>query len=88
MNMNRQNRNHPPVHQDYTILTKDLNDRFSWLVMTLGPNNKVGSQRHQFEVDFAYSLNELENSPRYIQGKMYDQAVSIVQRVEKAKRQG
>ena len=69
---------------NYESHVRELNDRFSRLIKQLGQNNKkdwhtkVASMRYEFEVDFAYALRELNGCPPYLQGKMFDQASSIV----------
>ena len=71
---------------NYEVHVKELSERFARLIKQLGPNNKkdwtttppVGSARYNFEVDFMYALNEIKNSPPYLQGKMFDHASNIV----------
>lgn len=63
---------------NYDAHVKELNERFSRLVKQLGPNNKVGTTRFEYEVEFSYSLHEMKRCPPYLQGKRFDQATSIV----------
>jgi len=67
----------PPIFNPGTHVS-DLNSEFSVLIDQLGINNRCGSQRYRFEVDFAYALNEVEMCPTYLQRKMFDDARSIV----------
>lgn len=69
---------------------KELNERFGRLIKNLGANNRrvfsmetgsfvdSGSDRYNFEVDFAHALNEISMGPVYMQGKMFDKAAGIV----------
>lgn len=71
---------------------KELSERFARLIKQLGSNNRrtkegktkdgkdiyVKSLRYKFEVDFAYALHEIVSCPRYLQGKMFDNASGIV----------
>lgn len=57
---------------------RDLNERFNRLIKQMGANNKKGSTRYDLEVDFAYAINEIDNCPVYLQGKMIDLANEIV----------
>jgi len=70
----------PPIIPafNYDAHVKELNDRFGRLVKQLGPNNKVGSIRYEFETEFSYSIHELKHCPIYLQGKRFDQATAIV----------
>lgn len=63
---------------NYDTHVKELNERFGRLVKQLKSDNKRGTVRHKFEVDFAYALHELKNCPTYLQGKRFDQASAIV----------
>jgi hypothetical protein len=74
------------INFNYDVHVKELTERFNRLIKQLGPNNRkdwkatppVGSMRYNFEVDFMYALHEIQNSPSYLQGKMFDQASGIV----------
>lgn len=68
----------PTPYFDAELHVKELNDRFGRLIKNLGPNNRKGSERYTLEVNFAYALNEIEQSPRYMQGKMFDKATGII----------
>lgn len=63
---------------NYTSHVRELNERFGRLVKQLGTNNKRGSPRHEFEVNFSYALNEIDRCPNYLQGKMFDKASTLV----------
>jgi hypothetical protein len=64
-----------------TLHVKELNERFGRLIKNFGSNNRKGTERYNFEVAFAYALNEIEQCPDYMQGKMFDKATSIVSRL-------
>lgn len=66
------------INFNYDVHVKELVERFNRLIKQLGPNNKKGTIRYDFEVDFTYALNEIKNCPPYLQGKMFDQASGIV----------
>ena len=77
---------------NYDVHVKDLNERFARLIKQLGSNNRsvkdgktkdgkwlyLKSLRYKFETDFAYALHEISQCPKYLQGKMFDNASSIV----------
>lgn len=63
------------------VHVKELNERFSRLVKNFGANNKKGTDRYTFEVNFAHALNEIDQCPSYMQGKMFDKASVIVSRL-------
>lgn len=56
---------------NYDLHLREINERFSRLVKQLGINNKKGTDRYLFEVEFSYALNELKNSPPHQQEKYY-----------------
>jgi len=60
------------------VHVKELSERFARLIKNFGERNKKGTDRYQFEVDFAYALNEIHHCPNYMKGKMFDRAASIV----------
>ena len=61
---------------------KELNDRFKHLIKNnFGMANNKGTARYELEVSFAYALNEVKNSPSYMQGKAFEKASSIVGRL-------
>lgn len=66
------------INFNYDVHVKELVERFNRLIKQLGPNNKKGTIRYDFEVDFTYALYEIKNCPPYLQGKMFDQASGIV----------
>lgn len=66
------------INFNYDVHVKELIERFNRLIKQFGPNNKKGTIRYDFEVDFTYALNEIKNCPSYLQGKMFDQASSVV----------
>jgi hypothetical protein len=57
---------------------KELNDRFGRLIKNMGINNKKGTDRYDYEVDFSYALHDIKMGPAYMQGKMFDRAAGIV----------
>lgn len=63
---------------NYEVHVPEVVERFGRLIQKLGPSNKRGTQRHDFEVDFAHALHELQMSPPYLQGSMFNQATSVV----------
>ena len=63
---------------NYEEHTKELNERFGRLIKQLGVNNRKGTPRYGFETEFAYAIHEIEQSPAYLQGKMFDNASSVV----------
>jgi hypothetical protein len=63
---------------NYEAHVTELKERFARLIKQLGANNKKGSDRYQFEVDFSYAMYDVETAPPYLQGKMFDQASSVV----------
>ena len=63
---------------NYETHVKELNERFARLVKQLGPNNKKGTVRYKYEVEFSHALNEIATCPKYLQGKMFDQASGVV----------
>jgi len=63
------------------IHIKEINERFGRLIKNLGSNNRKGTERYNFEVNFAYAIREIEQSPSYMQGKMFDKATGIVGRL-------
>lgn len=69
--------NFPPSF-NYDTHVKELNERFGRLIKQLGTNNRKGSARYDFEVDFTYALREIQNCPKYLQGKMFDKASGVV----------
>lgn len=71
--------NHNTPAFNYDSHVKELNERFARLIKQLGTNNKAGTTRHEYEVEFSYALHELKNCPQYLQGKRFDQATAIVQ---------
>jgi hypothetical protein len=60
---------------------KEINERFGRLIKNLGSNNRKGTERYNFEVNFTYAIREIEQSPAYMQGKMFDKATGIVGRL-------
>ena len=57
---------------------KEVNSKFARLIRSLGHDNTKGSERHRFEVDFAYALHEITMAPIYMQQKFVDRANLIV----------
>lgn len=61
----------------YDELVKELKEKFARLVRKLGQKNQKGTKRYEFEVNFAYALNELEQGPIYLRGKLFEQANDV-----------
>ena len=62
---------------------KELNEKFKQLINSNFPlNNKKGSHRYEYEVSFAYALNEIKHSPEYVKGKIFEKATGIVNRLK------
>lgn len=57
---------------------KELQERFGRLIKKMGPNTRKGTLRYNYEVEFMYSLNEIRLCPPYLQGKMFENASTIV----------
>lgn len=57
---------------------KELQERFGRLIKKMGPNNRKGTLRYNYEVEFMYSLNEIRLCPPYLQGKMFENASNVV----------
>jgi hypothetical protein len=57
---------------------KELQERFGRLIKKMGPINKKGTLRYNYEVEFMYSLNEIRLCPPYLQGKMFENASNVV----------
>lgn len=68
----------PAINFNFDLHFKEINERFTRLIKQLGSNNKKGSARYQFEVDFTHALNEISTCPIYLQGKMFDEAIKIL----------
>lgn len=66
------------INFNYDVHVKELIERFNRLIKQLGPNNKKGTIRYDFEVDFTHALYEIKKCPPYMQAKMFDQASWIV----------
>lgn len=62
---------------DYEIHVKELKERFARLISTLGYHRGVGTKRYEYEVDFAYALNDLEQGPPYLRVKLFEKANAI-----------
>ena len=57
---------------------KELQERFGRLIKKMGPNNKNGTLRYNYEVEFMYSMQEIRFCPPYLQGKMFENATNVV----------
>jgi hypothetical protein len=68
-------------HFNTEVHLKEINERFGRLIKNLGSNNRKGTERYNFEVNFTYAIREIEQSPVYMQGKMFDKATGIVGRL-------
>ena len=69
----------PPFNTEIHI--KEINERFGRLIKNFGSNNRKGTDRYNFEVNFTYAIREVEQSPTYMQGKMFDKTTSIISRL-------
>lgn len=67
-----------PAVFNYDSHARELSERFNRLIKQLGPLNKKGTLRYNFEVDFTYAMDEVTRCPPYLQGKMFDKASSVV----------
>ena len=67
-----------PVNLYSETHTKELSERFGRLIKKLGPVNKKGSLRYNYEVEFMYALNEIMLSPPYLQGMMFENANNVI----------
>lgn len=56
---------------------KSLREKFARLIGRLGSNNSKGTRRYEFEVEFCYAVRELEGSPTYLAGKMFDRVANV-----------
>lgn len=57
---------------------KELNERFGRLIKKMGPNNRKGTLRYNYEVEFMYAQREILSCPPYLQGKMFENASNVV----------
>jgi len=71
----------PTLSFNTELHVKEINERFGRLIKNLGSNNRKGTERYNIEVNFAYAIREIELSPIYMQGKMFDKATGIVGRL-------
>ena len=62
---------------NYEDHVKELKERFARLIWSLGPNRSKGTKRYDYEVDFAYALNDLEQGPPYLRGKLFEKANAV-----------
>lgn len=70
------NASHHPIF-NYEDHVKELKERFARLIWSLGPNRGKGTKRYDYEVDFAYALNDLEQGPPYLRGKLFEKANAV-----------
>ena len=66
---------------DYDEHLKALKLKFASLIRNLGPKNTKGSPRYEFEVEFMYTLNELEQGPIYLRGKLFERANEVTNKL-------
>ena len=76
--MNQKTSPHSGVSFNQETHTKELAERFGRLIKKMGPNNRKGTLRYNYEVEFMYSLNEIRLCPPYLQGKMFENASNVV----------
>lgn len=72
---------------------KEINERFNRLIKNVDQSNtrrfsmqkmafiEKGTDRYQFEVDMAYAINEVMKAPSYMQGKTFESAAGVVNRL-------
>ena len=60
---------------------REINRRFGSAVEKLGRDRSKGSKRYQMEVEFAYLLNEIQNSASYIIPMLLEQAREMIDTV-------
>lgn len=66
---------------DYPTMLKELKERFARHIHLLGWKNTKGSKRYDFETDFMYALNELEQGPPYLRGKLFERPNGVINRL-------
>jgi hypothetical protein len=66
---------------DYPVLLKELKERFARHIHLLGWKNTKGSKRYDFEVDFMFALNDLEQGPPYLRGKLFERPNAVINRL-------
>lgn len=66
---------------DYNTALTRLKETFANNIRALGSKNTKGSARYQFEVDFMYALNELEQGPTYLRGKLYERPNAVINKL-------
>lgn len=67
--------------QSFESQTRDINRRFGAAIEKLGRDRTKGSKRYQLEVEFAYLLNDIKNSPNYVIPMLIEQAYELVDTV-------
>jgi hypothetical protein len=66
---------------DYTTMLSELKERFSRHIRFLGVKNTKGCKRYDFEVDFCHALNDLEQGPIYLRGKLFERPNNVINRL-------
>jgi hypothetical protein len=66
---------------DYNTMLAELKERFGRHIRFLGARNTKGSKRYELETDFMYALNDLEQGPQYLRGKLFDKPNNVINRV-------
>lgn len=65
----------PVFHENHL---NELQERFGRLIKKMGPSNKKGTLRYNYEVEFMYAINEIRICAPYLQGKMFENATNVV----------
>ncbi len=78
---NKQRESAPQDGFDYNTMLGELKERFARHIRFLGAKNTKGTQRYQFEVDFMYALNELEQGPPYLRGKLFERPNAVINKL-------
>lgn len=66
---------------DYNATLIALKERFARQIWLLGEKNTKGCPRYQYEVEFCYALNELEQGPVYLRGKLFERPNNVINRL-------
>lgn len=66
---------------DYSTMLSELKERFARHIRLLGARNTKGTPRYMFEVDFCYALNDLEQGPIYLRGKLFEKPNNVINRL-------
>ena len=66
---------------DYNTMLSELKERFARQIRFLGAKNTKGSKRYEFEIDFCHSLNDLEQGPIYLRGKLFERPNAVINKL-------